>query len=187
MVVEGRVNDPNLQGGYLEVFADGGAGVGARVTIEGSWFVRNHQSESPMALLGLLQRGPDAGFFESVSVSRSAFLANAFEADLSIDDARAVSVDGSLFYRSWPAGTELRCRRCGAAEVKRSVLVLEKADQVARVEGGAAVVLTDATVQTRVASGGAAEIDQAVAALVTAPFRVPAPDLLDRLLAAAHR
>ena len=204
MVVDARFSDPNFAGGYLEVFADGGKKNGTKVSIEESWFVRNYQADSPMQMISLLQRGEDAGHFDAVRVSRSAFLNNAFAVDLAIAYAGAVSVEDSLFYRTWPTGAEIRCTSCGAAELKRTTFVVEKVDQVAAVDATPAVQVTDSRVLIRDWKGGKppaalvgapgqfvertadgdGAVNEAIATLTAQPIKVPSPELFQRLQSA---
>lgn len=157
MLVDARLTDPNWTGGFIEVYADGGPRVGASVLIEDCWFVRNFQTDKPAKMLWLTQRGEDAGFFDKVQVARSAFLGNAFAADLAVQYARGVSIEGSLFFRNWSGpGSEISCSNCEAVVVSGSTFAVDSADQVAAVERTQPVLLKGSRVLVRGWKRGAA-------------------------------
>jgi len=207
MLVDGRFADPNFAGGYLEVFADGGKKVAAQATIEDCWFVRNFQTKAPMQMVSLLQRGEDAGYFERVRVRHSAFLGNAFAADLAVDFATSVAIEDSLFYRNWPTGSELRLTSCGAVTVERSTFAVEKIDQVAAVDASPPVLVRGSRILVRdwkaggkpppalsVSAGQIADraavgsadgvVAEVITALTTQPFKMPSPEVWQRVEAA---
>lgn len=208
MLVDARLTDPNWQGGFIEVFADGGKRTGTSVAIEDCWFVRNYQADRAAKMLSLTQRGEDAGYFDKVRVVRSAFLGNAFAADLAIEYARGVTIDGSLFFRNWTnEGTELACSHCEAVVVSGSVFALERADQVAALERTQPVLLKGSRVLARGWKKGAAlpaGLDpsaadmmadragfageaaalEAITAATSQPLRVPGPDAFAKLAGA---
>lgn len=209
MLVDARLTDPVFQGGLIEVFADGGRRTGASVTIEDCWFVRNFQAERPARMLDLNQRGEDAGYFDKVRVARSAFLGNAFAADLAIQYASSVSVEDSLFFRSWTGpGSELFCSHCEAVVVTGSTFAVEKAEQVAALEKTQPVLLQGSRLFARGAGAGAAlppaldpqtagqmaeragfpgeaAATEAITSAVAQPLRVPPAEAFARLRAAA--
>lgn len=210
MLVDARFSDPNFAGGYLEIFADGGKKTAANVTIEDSWFVRNFQANAPMQMIKLSSRGPAGGYFDQVQVSGSVFLGNAFAVDLSIDTARSVSVEGSLFYRTWPMGAELACKSCGDVVVRTSTFVVENLEQIATVDGTPPVLLQDSRVLVKGWKSGMtppaavsvtppqladrksfeakeAAVTAVVTAVTTAPVRVPGADVRAQLDAAFKR
>jgi hypothetical protein len=204
-LIDVRLTDPNWQGGLLEIFADGGHHIGTGVTIEDCWFVRNFQTDKPAKLLLLTQRGEDAGYFDKVRVIRSAFLGNAFGADLGVEYAKAVTIDDSLFFRNWTGdGSELTCSHCEAVVVNGSVFALERAEQVAARERTQPVLLKGSRVLARDWKPGArlppaldpATADQmaardgfageaaaleAIGAATAQPLRLPAPDAFAKL------
>jgi hypothetical protein len=203
MLVDARLTDPMWQGGLVEVFADGGRKTGATVTIEDCWFVRNYQSERPARMLSLTQRGADAGYFDKVAVARSAFLGNAFGADLAIEYARAVTIDGSLFFRPWSGdGAEIACSHCEGVVVSGSTFALERADQLAALDRTQPVLLRSSRVYARgwkpgavlppaldrstavadrAAFAGEAAATEAIAAATAQPLRLPAADAFAQL------
>ena len=201
MLVDGRFADPNFEGGWIEVFADGGKRSAARAAIEDSWFVRNYQLKAPMRLVSFLSRGEDGGAFERVRVAHSAFLGNAFAVDLGVDFATSVGIEDSFFYRNWPTGSELRCASCGAVTVERSAFAVERLDEVASVEAtppvlvrGSRILLRDgkASAKSPALSVAAAQIeergasaDAAVAEIITGltaqPLKMPSSDVWERL------
>jgi hypothetical protein len=210
MLVDARFSDPNFAGGYLEVFADGGKKTAASVTLEDCWFVRNFQANAPMQMIRLSSRGPSGGHFDQVQVSGSVFLGNAFAVDLSIDTARSVSVEKSLFYRTWATGAELACKSCGDVVVRGSTFVVENLEQIATVEGTPPVLLQDSRVLVKGWKAGMtppaalsvtqpqladrksfepreAAVAQVITAVTTAPVRVPGADMRAQLDAALRR
>jgi hypothetical protein len=198
MLVDARLTDPRWQGGVVEIFADGGSHSGTDVSIEDCWFVRNYQSERPARMLSFTQRGQDAGYFSKVKVARSAFLGNAFGADLAVEYARAVSIEGSLFFRPWTGdGTEISCSHCEGVVVTGSTFALERADQAAAVEqtqpvlfqgsrvyargwkaGAAPPAALDRSTEVadRAAFAGEAAAAEAITRATTQPLQLPAPD-----------
>ena len=166
----------------IEVNANGAA---VNVTIEDSWFVRNFQDEQPDFMLRLTRQGERAGGYGAVRVVRSAFLGNAFAADLSVEHARRVEIEDSVFYRNWVGdGSELACEHCDDVVVNRSSFVLERMDQLATHP----VRLEDSRViAEHAAFQGHAEIGTTITTLAAKPLRVPAPDTWTRVRAAfAH-
>jgi len=208
MLIDGRLTDPHWQGGFIEVFADGGNRTAATVTIEDCWFVRNFQSERPARMIDFTQRGEDAGYFDKVRVVRSAFLGNAFAADLSVQYARTVSVEDSLFFRNWPGpGSEIACSHCEAVVVTGSTFAVEKAEQVAAVDKTQPVLLkssrvlargwkagaalpaaldpaTASQMADRAAFTGDAAVAEAITRAAAQPLRVPTAEAWTRLRAA---
>jgi len=203
MLVDARLTDPNGQGGFVEVFADGGPHTGADVTIEDCWFVRNYQADRPARMLSFTQRGEDAGYFTRVKVARSAFLGNAFGADLAVEYARAVTIEDSLFFRSWTGpGTEIACSHCEGVIATGSTFVLERADQAASVDRTQPVLLKSSrvfargwkagaalppaldpstAVEDRAAFAGEAAASEAIAAATAQPLHLPAADAFAKL------
>ncbi len=203
MLVDARLTDPRWQGGFVEVFADGGRHTGTEVSIEDCWFVRNYQSERPARMLSLTQRGEDAGYFSKVKVARSAFLGNAFDVDLAVEYARGVSIEGSLFFRPWTGpGSEIACSHCEGVIVTGSTFAVERADQVASVDRTQPVLLGGSRVYARswkpggdippaldrsteladrAAFAGEAAASEAIAAATTQPLRLPGPDAFAKL------
>lgn len=133
---------PHHGGPQLEVRARGKKGrkLPVVVTIEDSWFVRNWQAETPMTLLGFTS-APDApGYFDTLTIQRSAFLANLYSAaEIDIDFARSVVIDDSLFYRTWPDGKMLRFTSTAEILVRNSVIVAEKIEHVAETKSSPAI------------------------------------------------
>ena len=205
MLVDARLSDPNWAGGYLEVYAEGGRASPVRVDIEDCWFVRNFQTQIAASLLRLDTRGVSAGVFDQVNIRRSAFLGNAFAADVSVYLAQHVSVEGSLFYRTWAgAGAELRCASCGDVAISGSTFVVENLDQVAALEVTPAVTVKDSRVLVRGWKAGTsppaalaitpvqiadrqpfeareAVVTEAITALTTSPLRAAPADLWKRV------
>jgi len=205
--VDLRLAADHWPGSIIEIRAEGGKAKPTNVTIEDCWFVRNFQSDDyTSGLLGLVASGPSSGYFDQVAVRRSAFLGNAFMYDLNLSYSRVVTIEDSLFYRTWHTGNEVRCAHCGDVTIKRSRMIVEKIDQVASVEDGTPIGLSDSKVMVRDWKGGATPssisanagqivdrkpfeanegvVSGAISQLTTQPLRAPAQDLWSKLAAA---
>jgi hypothetical protein len=150
-LIDGRFGDPMYQGTFFEIRARGTKGSKAPVTvaIDDSWFVRNFQEAKPMAMVGLTSATEFPGYFEEVSIRRSAFLGNAFMSELAVDFARKVKIEDSIFYKTWPGGTVLRFTSTADVTVKRCAFAVEEIGQVATVEETPPIAFEDSRIYAR--------------------------------------
>lgn len=102
------------------------------VAIEDSWFVRNFQGPqaAPMLHFGSVEGAPT--YFDSITIARSAFLGDAFDAELDLHFAKEVQITDSLFYKTWPDGVLIASTSSGDVIIERSVVIVEDTAHIAR-------------------------------------------------------
>lgn len=102
------------------------------VRIEDSWLVRNFQGPQAASMIrfGSVDTAPT--YFDSIEIERSAFLGNAFGAELDIRFARDVKITDSLFYKTWPDGVLIASTSSGDVVLDRSVVIVEDTAHIAR-------------------------------------------------------
>ena len=103
-----------------------------RVTVEESWFVRNFQGRhpGPMIVFGSAATAPT--YFESIAITDSAFLGNAFTTELEVQFAKQMTISRSLFYKTWPDGVLLSSTSSGDIVLEDSIIFVEDPAHIAR-------------------------------------------------------
>jgi hypothetical protein len=102
------------------------------VSIEDSWFVRNFQGPqaAPMLHFGSVEGAPT--YFDSITIARSVFLGNAFDAELDLHFAKEVKITDTLFYKTWADGVLIASTSSGEVVLDRSVVIVEDTAHIAR-------------------------------------------------------
>lgn len=157
----------NHKGPFLAVRAWGsrtGRPDPVHASIESSWFVRNMEDESPMALIGFGPAQEVPGYFGAVEVRGTSFLNNSYSwTTLNVDSADHVLVDDCLFYKTWPAaGTLLSCMDSDGMKVENSSFVVDSLANLAEVKDCPPVAFEKSRVFVK-GWNGSAEIPKTVA------------------------
>lgn len=121
-LLDGRWDDPHGGEGFLVVAGRRG-GDAVRVTLEDSWFVRNWQN-APMPMIDVRSAVEQGAFADEVAVRRSAFLANAFHREIRVRRAERVTIEDSVFFKTWPDGEVLECGERVPVRVTRSAFAV---------------------------------------------------------------
>ncbi|HLL25127.1 MAG TPA: hypothetical protein VK427_23490 [Kofleriaceae bacterium] len=155
--IEGRPTNAEYSRPYLEIRARGTGSEKTPITatVENTWFVRNFQAANNSSLLAFTVFEPEPGYFNDIAIRDSAFLGNAFSADVVIGYAMNTRIQRTIFYKTWPSGVFLRCKTSDSIKLEDSVMVAEDLGQLAEVDDCPTIKVTNTKIYARSFTAGA--------------------------------